>query len=245
MGQRGGQPVELAAGFHLVSGLSSGNACLVISPEPTLFDAGLPGDGPAVLRFLDNLGLAPADLRTIALTHADPGHAGAAPWLRRHTGARILASAEQAAVAAGQSAGYGRALWRTGLRLAGRQPEPFAVDDVLAPGDEVAGFRVLATPGHTPGHLSFFREEDGVLVAGDAVRVSGHDVLAPPFWSSQSEWHARLSISLLADLPVHLLVPGHGTPYREPAKALRRAGGPPGFVEALIRRRETRARRRR
>lgn len=237
--------MQLTRGVYLVPGLTLGNACLVTQPEIVLFDCGLPGDGPAILRFLGELGLSPGDLGTIALTHADPGHAGSAPWLRRNSGARILASEAEARVAAGQRAGFGRALWAFGLGLAGRGPEPFAVDAVLAPGDVVAGFTVLATPGHTPGHVSFFRDADGVLLAGDAVRVAGTDLLAPAFWNSQSEVRSRVSLAHLADLPVHLLVAGHGAPYREPGSELRRAGGPPGFLEDLIRRREAHAARRR
>ena len=237
--------MELASGVYLVPGLTLGNACLVTHPEVALLDCGLPGEGPAILSFLGELGLAPKDLRTIALTHADPGHSGAAPWLRRNSAARIRAAAVEAAVAAGERAGLGRALWRAGLALVGRRTEAFAVDAELVPGDVVAGFTVVATPGHTPGHVSFFREEDGILVAGDAVRVAGRDLLAPAFWNSQSEVRARLSISRLADLPVHLLIAGHGAPYREPGAGLRRAGGPPGFMEDLVRRRETRAAKRR
>jgi glyoxylase-like metal-dependent hydrolase (beta-lactamase superfamily II) len=148
-------------------------------------------------------------------------------------------------VAAGQvPPGALRAVGQTILGLAGRRPERFAVDGTLAPGDCVAGFTVVATPGHTPGHLSFFRPADGVLIAGDAVRVSGLDILAPPFWDTQSEPLARVSIAALADLPVRLLIPGHGPPYRDPGAQLRLAGGPPGFMAERLARLEERRRRR-
>ena len=236
--------MEVAAGVHLVPG-TVGNITLVCAPEVALFDSGLPGDGPAVLAYLSALGIAARDLGVIALTHADPGHAGGAPWLRRQTAARILAAPAAAAAAAGNPpAGGFRALGRTVLGLAGRRPEVFAVDGTIGPGDVVAGFEVVATPGHTPGHLSFFRPGDGVLVAGDAVRVAGLDILAPPFWDTRSEPLARASIAELADLPVHLLIPGHGPPYREPAEQLRRAGGPPGFMAERLARLEERRQRR-
>lgn len=237
--------MQLASGLYLVPGLTLGNACLVTEPEVVLFDCGLPGDGPAILQFLQGLGLSPGDLHIVALTHADVGHAGAAPWLRRNSGARIVASEYEARVAAGQRAGPGRALWAMGLGLAGRRPEPFAVDALIAPGDELAGFTALETPGHTPGHLVFYREADGVLLAGDAVRVAGRELLAPAFWNSQSELRARISLARLADLPIRLLVPGHGAPYRAPGAELRRVGGPPGFLEDMVRRREAHFARRR
>jgi len=230
--------VEVAQGVHLVPGMS-GNVCLVTDPEVVLFDAGLPGDGPAILAHLGRVGLAARALTAIALTHADAGHAGSAPWLRRNSPARILASAEAAAAAAGRRAvSFLHSAERVALSLTGRRLEDFAVDGVLAPGDELAGFTVVATPGHTAGHLSFFRPQDGLLLAGDAVRISGRDILAPAFWDTQSEIAARISVARLADLPVHLLIAGHGPPYREPGAELRRCGGPSGFLEEQLRRRE-------
>ena len=47
-------------------------------------------------------------------------------------------------------------------------PEPHAVERRLEEGDEVAGFRVLDTPGHSPGHVSYWRESDRtLLLCGD------------------------------------------------------------------------------
>ncbi len=43
------------------------------------------------------------------------------------------------------------------------------VDRILKEGDEVGGFRVVESPGHSKGHLSFFREADGILIVGDAM----------------------------------------------------------------------------
>jgi glyoxylase-like metal-dependent hydrolase (beta-lactamase superfamily II) len=43
------------------------------------------------------------------------------------------------------------------------------VSRTLAEGDEVAGFKVLFTPGHSPGHLVYFRERDGVAIVGDVI----------------------------------------------------------------------------
>lgn len=236
--------MEIAHDFHLVPGLTRGNACLVSAPEVVLFDSGLPGDGPAILAYLAKVGVGPQDLAAIVLTHADPSHAGGAPWLRRNTAAQILASAQEAASLRAAPLGVTlRSVWRSVLQIGGRAPETFAVDGNVGEGDQIAGLHVIATPGHTPGHLSFFRAADGLLIAGDAVRVSGRDILAPAFWASQSEIRARLSIARLADLPVRLLIPGHGAPYRDPGAELRRAGGPPGFLEARLRKTAQRRRR--
>ncbi len=238
--------MEIARDLHLVPGTSTGNACLYVGQTCVLFDTGMPGDGPRVLEYLERLGRRPQDLSVIALTHADPGHCGAAPWLRRNSAARILASPDAAVLASHPNPpGLLRWAWRSALQLMRRPVEPFAVDGLLGEQDTLEGFRVVDTPGHSPGHICFFRPEDGVLIAGDAVRVSGRDLLSPPFWDSESEWNARLSVAKLADLPIHLLIPGHGPPFREPAEQLRRVGGPPGFLEARLRRSGELAKRRR
>jgi glyoxylase-like metal-dependent hydrolase (beta-lactamase superfamily II) len=233
--------MEVAPGVHLIPRMDLANVCLVTEPEPVLFDTGLPGEGEKVLAYCRRVGVAPEDIRAIALTHADPAHAGSAAWLRRHTRARLYASATEAAILAGQvSGGNVRTLWHWLLRIGRRPMEPAVVDGVLEEGDEIGGFRVVPTPGHTLGHVAFYRPRDGVLIAGDALRVSGSDILAPSFWNSASEVRARISVSHLADLPVHLLIPGHGPPYREPGPGLRRVGGPPGRIEEALRRREER-----
>lgn len=43
------------------------------------------------------------------------------------------------------------------------------VSGTLWEGDQLAGFEVLETPGHSPGHLAFWRESDRVLVLGDVL----------------------------------------------------------------------------
>ena len=43
------------------------------------------------------------------------------------------------------------------------------VDRALKEGDEVGGFKVLDVPGHSAGHVAFWRESDGVLILGDVL----------------------------------------------------------------------------
>ncbi|MFC1531424.1 MBL fold metallo-hydrolase, partial [Gemmatimonadota bacterium] len=43
------------------------------------------------------------------------------------------------------------------------------VERVLPEGDRVGDFTVIETPGHTPGHLAFWRERDRVLILGDVL----------------------------------------------------------------------------
>ena len=106
------------------------------------------------------------------------------------------------------------------------------VDRPLREGDALdAGFVVLETPGHSPGHLSFWREEDRVLIAGD-VLFGRHPLTGatglhePPERFTIDPARNRAAIRRLAALRPALTVFGHGRPWRD-ADALQR------FAEAL------------
>jgi glyoxylase-like metal-dependent hydrolase (beta-lactamase superfamily II) len=83
------------------------------------------------------------------------------------------------------------------------------------------GWRWIHTPGHTCGHVSFFRDADRTLIAGDAVVATrqesmwwvitqGEIVWRPPAYYT-SDWNAaRRSIQTLAALEPDVLATGHG-----------------------------------
>jgi glyoxylase-like metal-dependent hydrolase (beta-lactamase superfamily II) len=126
-----------------------------------------PGDeiGPR----LRALGIAPEDVRTVVLTHLHTDHAGG---LHHFPRARVLVSEAELAVASGlrgRLEGYlphRRPSWLSPVVLPlarGEAPEPFELGAVVAD-----GIRAVATPGHTPGHVSVLVEGDPPLViAGD------------------------------------------------------------------------------
>jgi glyoxylase-like metal-dependent hydrolase (beta-lactamase superfamily II) len=89
--------------------------------------------------------------------------------------------------------------------------------------NELPGWRILHTPGHTPGHISLFRESDRVLIAGDAVSTldqkSFWNVLTqarrfgPPPQYYTSDWDlAEASMRTLAALRPEYILCGHGQP---------------------------------
>jgi glyoxylase-like metal-dependent hydrolase (beta-lactamase superfamily II) len=83
-------------------------------------------------------------------------------------------------------------------------------DIMLAEGDTIGTLRVLHTPGHTPGSICLYAEEDRVLISGDTVFTDGgfgrYDFLG----GSRAEL-AR-SLDRLTQLDVEGLYPGHGEP---------------------------------
>ncbi|KMY43236.1 metallo-beta-lactamase family protein [Bacillus sp. FJAT-27916] len=101
------------------------------------------------------------------------------------------------------------------------QPLP---DDGTVP--YMPGWQWLHTPGHTPGHVSLFREEDCFLIAGDAfvgvkqeslykVLTQKQEISGPPAYFTTDWEAARESVRRLNDLKPKYAVTGHGLPLLE------------------------------
>jgi hydroxyacylglutathione hydrolase len=93
----------------------------------------------------------------------------------------------------------------------------------LREGETVADFTVIETPGHTPGHLSLWRDSDRTLILGD-VLTNEHPItrctgLREPFARfTLDPRRNRLSARKIAALAPQLICFGHGPPLRDPAR---------------------------
>jgi len=97
---------------------------------------------------------------------------------------------------------------------------PHPVARRLREGDEVAGFTVLETPGHTRGHVAYWREADRTLVAGDVFfnvnPLTGRPGLGPPPDGFNEDTESnREAMRRLAALDPEVVVFGHGPPLRD------------------------------
>ena len=94
----------------------------------------------------------------------------------------------------------------------------------LTEGDEVGpGFVVLDVPGHSPGHIAFWRASDRTLIAGDVLNnmnlvTTMVGLREPPKMFTPDPERNRVSIRRIAELDPELVVFGHGPPLRDPAK---------------------------
>jgi glyoxylase-like metal-dependent hydrolase (beta-lactamase superfamily II) len=193
------------------------NAYLI---EDVLVDAGTRHAGRRILRELRG-----REVNAHALTHAHPDHQGSSKQVCETLGIPYWVPAHDADAAE-----------RPEL-IGERQPDnPLAqffvrtmtgpgrrVDRRLEEGDVVGGFTVLDTPGHSLGHVAYWREADRVLIAGDV--LSSQDTLtgirglheAKPMLTPDPVRN-RESARRLAALEPALVLFGHGPPLRDPKR---------------------------
>lgn len=186
----------------------------------TLVDTGLPGAGAAILAIAGRAGGA---IRRIALTHGHQDHAGSVDSLRRQLGSEVelLMSELDARVCGGGRVveGKRRGSWAT------LETKP---DVQLAGGERIGSLEVIATPGHTPGHLAFLDVRDRTLLAGDTLssywRAEVPNRLSQPFplaaMGTQDPTEIVESARLLRRLDPALLLVGHGPAVHEPGAAI-------------------------
>lgn len=166
-------PETIAPGVYWVDAIGIRNAINVLLLENddgwTLVDTGVGGSVGRIREAIAALGSGPEDLRRIFLTHQHNDHTGGLKGLLEWAPhAEVGAPAHEAKVISGRR-GYdpsSNPVFRFAARSA--KPPGVPVGKVLGEGDVVSGFRLVATPGHTPGHVSMLRDADGLLFTADA-----------------------------------------------------------------------------
>ena len=166
-------PERITTGVYRVDaiGLKSAINVLLLENDDgwTLVDTGLAGSVGRIKGAIGSLGSGPEDLKRIFITHQHDDHTGGLKdlleWAPR---AEVGATAHEAEVISGRRGldPPSNAFFRR--MSSGAQPVGVPVGKVLREGDVVSGFRIISTPGHTLGHVSLLRDEDGVLFTADA-----------------------------------------------------------------------------
>ena len=219
------------------------NICAVGAPGGpwVLVDAGIPGTASAI-RDLAARRFGGRPPEAIVLTHAHFDHRGALGDLLDDWDVPVYAHRLEMPYITGRSAypppdptvgggamaALSRFYPRRPIDLGARARELPA--DGSVPG--MPGWTWLATPGHTPGHVSFWRESDRTLIAGDAfvatkqesaaaVAIQRSELNGPPAYFTPDWANARRSMALLAQLAPEYAVTGHGPPLA--GAVLRRA----------------------
>ncbi len=196
--------------------------------DDVLVDAGTRRGAPVIL-----CQLRARPRAALLLTHVHPPTQGASARLCCELGLELWCGDGDVEVAeSGDMASAQPRRWVNPLqqRLLGGPGHPVA--RALREGDTVNGFTVLAVPGHSPGHIALWREDDRTLILGDVVNgqniwTTRRGLHEPPAVFTPDPARNRQSARRLAALHPRLALFSHGPPLADP-DALER------FAEGLV-----------
>ncbi len=194
-----------------------------------LIDAGWRIHTKPILEHLAILGYGPDSVRRLIATHFHVDHIGGMAGLQAVTHLPVESHVVEANRLKQERKGdvpnpvqqwWLRAmLWPLMFAM---HPPPIADVAPVHDGDMLpllSGAQVIHTPGHTPGSISLYFPDEGVLIAGDAMQRRGDHLTTPsPYFSSDMPT-ARESIRKLAALDFEVLCLSHFLPMRKGATA--------------------------
>ena len=196
-------------------GLSPNGDCNVYlvdgGTDMALIDTGGGFGAPAILDNIKKDGLNPKKITKTLITHSHFDHIGGNYDIKEATGTELIChlADREAIETLNEYSLYAMAKqWGLGFKAV---PIDRTVEegDVISVGE--AELKVVHTPGHTPGCISFLLDEDGLMsiICGDIAGASGRlgYINGPGF--SLDDW--KKSIKKLMKIDPHRLYPGHGT----------------------------------
>ena len=201
--------------------------------EFVLVDAGMPNSAQEIISVVENRFGENSRPKAIILTHGHFDHVGAIIELVEHWNAPVYAHEAEIPFLTGQKSYPEPDATVEGGMVAKMSPmfpnEPINLGDNVKPlptdgsVPNMPGFKWIHTPGHSPGHVSFFRDSDRALIAGDAfitvkqeylheVLTQEQEISGPPRYLTPDWKASKESVIKLAELKPAVAVTGHGKP---------------------------------
>lgn len=212
------------------------NICLIGQPktnEFVLIDTGVPTATEEIIHIVENRFGPNQRPQAIILTHGHFDHVGTVIDLVKFWQVPVYAHPLELPFLTGQKSYPVPDATVEGGMVAKMSPlfphKPINLGDYVqslpAEGQipHLPDFRWIHTPGHSPGHISLFREKDRTLIAGDAFVTVRQDALykvftqkmeinGPPRYLTTDWTRAKDSVRKLAALRPSVAVTGHGVP---------------------------------
>lgn len=201
------------------------------SEEMVLVDCGYEGFMNLIEKAMEKEGLDPNKLTKIVLTHQDDDHMGAAyEFINKYPNIEIVASKEESKYISGEEKNL-RLVQAENLQesLNDDQKEmglwfinhlknikKVNVDIVVKDKDKFDwgnGCEIISTPGHTPGHISLYLNNENVIITGDAAVIENEElILANPQYTLDLE-EAQKSLDKLINKNCKKYICYHGGVY--------------------------------
>jgi len=195
--------MEFLKGVHIIETYAM--TALVLDDRLLLVDTSVEDRAQTILAYMAKVRIKPKDLATIFITHTHPDHVGGLATIKRDSPAKVAASKIEADYISRK---------RTYDGPGGPQRHPGTpVDVTLEDGQVYDGLRVISTPGHTRGSVSYMDETRSLLFVGDA--ANNERGLGPmdDVYNVDPRQH-RASIKRLAGFSFENAIFGHGAPIK-------------------------------
>lgn len=209
---------QIIEGIYELSGFPQNLVNMYLVGD-TLIDAGIRSDQGRLLQALKG-----RQVKRHVLTHVHPDHQGASHAICEKLQLPLWASeSEIGAMESGDLSQQIPSNLVTKFQAQFWTGAGHPVAKGLCEGDAVGDFVAVESFGHSPGHLSFWRERDRVLIIGDAARninflTMQTELGEPPAMFTVDPVQNRQSLRKLAALNPKLILFGHGQELRDGGK---------------------------
>ncbi|MBI3914567.1 MAG: MBL fold metallo-hydrolase [Chloroflexi bacterium] len=202
---------------YCIEGIGNARAYFVGAPDYALIDTGVPGKANEIVSALAQIGVQPLQVKRIILTHHHWDHVGNLWELQRITRAAVCAHPRDAEYITGKRLRraprppMARLIYGMFSLFGARNLPPVPVDRLLNDGDQMESFKIIHTPGHTPGHVCLLRKD--FLFAGDLLFATAGGFRETPHMFTADLKTSRLSIAKIAELNFEVILAGHQPPH--------------------------------
>ncbi|MBW7476577.1 MBL fold metallo-hydrolase [Paenibacillus oenotherae] len=180
-----------------------------------LVDAGISSMTKGILSAIEKLGLGP--LKAIVLTHGHSDHVGAVKGILRHTTVPVYAHRIEMPYMEGKLPYPRRKKAAQSVAAGLAVPLPQSASGELLP---FGSLQPYLTPGHSPGHVVYYHEKDGVLLAGDLFTSKRGKLNRPMPMFTADMAEALRSSAIVRKLRPKRLEVCHGSSVMNPADQL-------------------------
>jgi glyoxylase-like metal-dependent hydrolase (beta-lactamase superfamily II) len=201
--------------FHFIRGFMGCCFLLRDGDCSVMIDAGLVGEPFLIRRLFRRLGLAPASLQAILLTHGHLDHAGNLAWLKQWSGAKVFAHPHEQSHIDGTYPYRGVNRWCGRLEAAGRSAFGYhsvKIDEPLADAQRLpfwGGLQVIHLPGHTLGHCGYYSARHNLLFSGDMFASYFFNTHRPPAILNSAPALLPASAERIYRLKPRWIIPNH------------------------------------